>query len=482
MKKCSSTLCLPLAIIFSTSYSYSVLPWQWKYGFIVPIYKKGNKSKPENYRPVTLTSPVCRVMESILAFGIRKVFKNSFCKNQYGFLKGKSCMTQLLEVISDWQISLKNRKIIDCVYFDFRKAFDKVVHHKLLYKCKQFGFPDLLINWLKNFLINRTSIVKINEALSTDFIPHSGVPQGTVLGPLLFLIFINDLPNVIPQNIKCALFADDLKLYGEDGPLLQQAIDAVNSWSKDWQMPFAPEKINVLHLGQAGPRHEYFIDRQKIEPVECIRDLGIYVDNKLTFSHHISVKSALAFQRCQHLLSAFPFASTDTYVKLFTTYVRPILDYGSEIFSPRYSSPLCAKIERPLRYFTKIVCSRKNIRYQSYKSRLEHLKIEPLFLRRRKTDILTAFKLLLNVFDFPHLQTHLVLRGSVTSRPCRPHRFVLKKRRLIYKDSNWYFSRIVNLINSLPPELNDCSTIEDVVSVLTTNHINPPRNPPNFYR
>ena len=104
-----------------------------------------------------------------------------------------------------------------------------------------------------------------------------------------------------------------------------------------------------------------------------------------------------------------------------------------------------------------------------YKSRLEHLKIEPLFLRRRKTDILTAFKLLLNVFDFPHLQTHLVLRGSVTSRPCRPHRFVLKKRRLIYKDSNWYFSRIVNLINSLPPELNDCSTIEDVVSVLTTH-------------
>lgn len=464
MKKTAASLCLPLSIIFSTSYYSASLPRQWKNGYIIPIHKKESRSKAENYRPVTLTSPVCRSMESIMAYCIRNVYRSHFTKNQFGFLKGKSCTTQLLKTISDWQIDLASKKSVDCVYFDFRKAFDKVVHAKLLYKCKKFGFPEALINWLRSFLSNRTAVVKINESLSDPMSVPSGVPQGTVLGPLLFLVYINDLPNILPNNVECAIFADDLKIYSNCSLSLQAAVDSVEAWSRTWQLPLANDKINVIHIGAANARTIYRVEGSVIVSQDCIRDLGILIDEDLSFKQHIDSIVSKATLRKNQLLKSFSHCSPKTYTKLFTCYVRPILENGSEIFNFSSISRITS-LERPQRSFTKTVCKRLNINFGSYCERTEILKLPTLFERRLKIDLNTFFKIIYQKYDFDRSK-YLALRTEHTNRPVRPHRFMVKSI-VKYKNKEWYFERIRNLVDKIPKEVNNCCELKAILQFIS---------------
>ncbi|EFP00841.1 hypothetical protein CRE_07076 [Caenorhabditis remanei] len=202
IKNCATSLALPLSIIYSESLESSVVPSAWKHGTIIPVFKKGNPSSPQNYRPITLTDPFARIFERILCRQIRTDLGHRFSIHQHGFLARRSCPSSLVYSTANYRRILKTHHSLDVVFFDFKKAFDKVDHIILLKKLANFGLSNPHISWFEAFLKERTFSVMVNGSLDNKISPiPSGVPQGTVSGPLLFLIYINDLLLKLPPNI-----------------------------------------------------------------------------------------------------------------------------------------------------------------------------------------------------------------------------------------------------------------------------------------
>ena len=234
----------------------------WKTAEVVPIFKKGKKSDPNNYRPVSLTSSVCKLVETVIRDAIFKHLESNelLTDAQYGFRKGRSCCTQLLDSMKDWANAIDEGYSMDIIYLDYRKAFDSVPHERLLNKLEAYGIKGEIHRWIRNFLIGRTQRVIVNGEYSKAASVSSGIPQGSVLGPILFLIFINDLPEILQSIVK--LFADDTKLYRtivdkNDETILQNDIDQIAAWSERWQIPFNVNKCKVLKVGKNDQNVKY---------------------------------------------------------------------------------------------------------------------------------------------------------------------------------------------------------------------------------
>ena len=206
LREAAAQLCVPLTILFKRSLDEGVLPEDWKRANMIPIFKKGEISDPGNYRPISLTSAVCKVLESIIRESIiEHMTCNSLISNaQHGFLPKRSCVSQLLTSIEYWTDEMQKGNPVDVIYVDFKKAFDKVPHERLLIKLKAYGITSKLLNWIHSFLKGRKQRVTINGFKSTWTDVVSGVPQGSVLGPVFFLIYINDLPQMLSN--PCLLY------------------------------------------------------------------------------------------------------------------------------------------------------------------------------------------------------------------------------------------------------------------------------------
>ena len=213
LNETSKSISTPLAHIFNISMQTGKLPDNWKKANVTPLHKKGPKNLVENYRPISLTSIVCKTMEKFIRDIILDHMEKHklFTIHQHGFRKGRSCVTQLIEVLDDWTEQLDNKNAIDTIYLDFQKAFDTVPHQRLINKLQSYGICGKILGWIKDFLANRKQKVVINGTGSNWISVTSGIPQGSVLGPILFTIYINDLPDVVQNIVK--LFADDTKLY-----------------------------------------------------------------------------------------------------------------------------------------------------------------------------------------------------------------------------------------------------------------------------
>ena len=247
LKELSQTLSLPLALLYRKSINTGELPDIWKQAWIVPIHKKGSKQEPGNYRPVSLTSVACKVLESLIRDALMEHLDTHslLSVEQHGFRPRRSCSTQLLETIDAWSKLLDEGTALDVIYLDFRKALDSVPHKRLLCKLRSYGVSGKLLSWIEAFLSGRSQQVSLGGCHSSMIDVTSGVPQGSVLGPLLFLIYVNDLPEVVSCPIK--LFADDTKLFSgmssrNDALKLQTDLDALAEWSEIWQMPFNKSK------------------------------------------------------------------------------------------------------------------------------------------------------------------------------------------------------------------------------------------------
>ena len=344
LKELADDIAEPLSVIMNKTLQESTLPEDWKIAHVTPIYKnKGAQNLAVNYRPVSLTSIVCKLMESILREHIINHLTNLklLSNKQYGFISKRSTVTQLLKYIDQCCESLSNGKVVDSIYFDFAKAFDTVPHRRLCKKLQGYGVEGQVLRWIKSFLHGRKQLVRVNEAKSSENNVVSGIPQGSVLGPLLFVVYINDLPDKVVSNLL--LFADDTKIFKEvnsihDSMVIQADIDALEEWSKDWLLSFHPDKCHVLTLGKLENikhAHPYSLGGNQLEHVFSEKDLGILIDAEFSFDEHIAKQVNKANSMLGIISRGFENLTPNTFNTLYCTFVRHHLEYAQSVWSPK---------------------------------------------------------------------------------------------------------------------------------------------------
>jgi len=401
---------------------------------------------PGNYRPVSLTSVVGKMMESIIRDKLVKhmMDHNLCCNEQHGFVPGRSCMTQLLVTLEIWSQLIDSGAPIDVLYF--RKAFDTVPHQRLLKKLVSYGVTGKLLDWIKNFLSGRRQRVVVNGELSAWADILSGIPQGSVLGPILFVIFINDLPDVVRSTTK--IFADDTKLFRairthEDHEIIQQDLDNLVKWSRDWQLGFNESKCKILHLGSSNPGMEYSMNAVTLDETTNEKDLGVFIDKELKFHSHISKAVSKASRMLGLIRATFTCLDTSTVPKLYSTLVRPHLEYGNVIWHPRFRGDKL-EIEKVQRRATKLI---PELRHLPYEERIRHLKLPSLEHRRRRGDMIQTFKIL-NGID--RIDQHMFFPMTNKSTTRGHSQKIAKKHSKLSMRQTVFSQRVVNDWNSLP--------------------------------
>ena len=296
--------------------------------------QKGKRSEPGNYRPVSLTSVISKIMESIVRDAIvdHLVKNNVLSDAQHGFVPERDCITQLLLCLEDWTSMIEEGSVFDVVYTDFAKAFDSVAHERLLMKLEAIGIQGDILSWIRSFLTGRTQCVRVEGEISGWRKVLSGIPQGSVLGPLLFVIFINDMPKVVKESI-CKLFADDCKLYGaidnEEDRKLQADLANLEQWSKDWQLPFNATKCKVMHFGRRNPQNSFTMNGHTLESTTQEKDLGVIIDDTLKFHVHTAAAAKKANQVLGIIKKSYVTRDADTISTLYKAMVRSLLEYGN---------------------------------------------------------------------------------------------------------------------------------------------------------
>lgn len=344
LKNTAEVLCHPLEYIYNRSLMSSEIPSRWRHSYVSPIPKKEPLTDPSNYRPVSLTSLLCRLFEKHMLKEMNThIMRNQLIPSaQHGFRKGMSCETQMIEVLNDWTFALDNGSYVDVMYLDFSKAFDKVTHVKLLFKLRAMKFHPLLVNWITNFLSGRTFQVRVGSALSTQRVVSSGVPQGGVLSPTLFNLYTAEVPTLFDDlNVSCKIYADDSKLYqclnDSSDSKLQEALNRIIGWAKIWQLPLSAEKTQVLYLGGSkNPHTLYEANGAILEAVEedsHVRDLGYLITPDLSFEKHCKMLVARANHMLYNIFKVITTKNQTLLIRAYKTYVRPILESGTCVYN-----------------------------------------------------------------------------------------------------------------------------------------------------
>ena len=265
---------------------------------------------------------------------------NSF---QHGFRQRHSCETQLITTIRDFANGLNSRGQIDAILLDFAKAFDKVDHDRLMTKLSSMGIGDSLHQWIRSFLSDRKQSVLVDGEASAPAAVLSGVPQGTVLGPLLFLVYINDISDGLSPGTIIRLFADDSLIYRiiesiKDAEILQKDLTALETWAKLNKMEFHPGKCQVLRITNKLIENtilkNYTIYNVTLAIVESAKYLGVIIDNKLDWSAQISAACRKSSSTLAFLRRNFYFCPRHVKERCVSTLVRPTLEYGCSVWDP----------------------------------------------------------------------------------------------------------------------------------------------------
>ena len=325
---------------------------------------------------------------------------NMITRHQHGFLNRRSTATNILECLSDWTLAIDNNQTRTVVYIDFARAFDTVSRPKLMTKLQGYGITGNLLQFISSFLHERNQKTRVGQSVSNAVQLTSGIVQGSCLGPLLFLIYINDVTAIFDELVKPKLFADDLKLYtsvksNDDCKLLQANLDKLAQWANDWQLKISSTKCCVLDIGRKTDAVNCYIDGQLLPSVDQVNDLGITLDSKLRFSIHINKIVKKSITRANLILKCFYSRDTSTLIKAFKVYVRPIIEYCSPAWSPHLVKDIIL-LESVQRKFTKRLPGMRNI---PYSQRLKLLNLERLDVRRLRADLMLAYKIVFGVIS-----------------------------------------------------------------------------------
>ena len=474
IKRVAKSLLVPLLYIYNYSIQHSIIPTQWKQSTVVPIYKKGNRTLPTNYRPVALTSSFCRIEESIISSYMldHLLYNNLLLSNQFGFLPNRSSCGQLLWCLHDWYTSYCEDNIQYVVYTDITKAFDSVSHTKLGKVLESYGLNNKILKWIQNFLTDRFQTVKINKTFSSHLPILSGVPQGSVLGPLLFIVFMNDIILNLQSNhnVKIALFADDAKFICTEAVELQNCLNSFSNTIDQYQLKLAPQKSLVLNIGKekvTNTNNQTFnINSTTLGKNDCVKDLEILIQTNLKWDKQVNIISRKASVLSYQILKSFNSKNIWTLLRLYKCYLRPRLEYNTEVWSPNLKEHI-DKIENIQRHYTKSICQRCNIPFSSYSDRLYKLNLLSLQDRRKRFDLITLFKIINNLSDLNFSDYFYLESPSYTLRSNKSYvRTIQKFSSNIWHNS--FFVRAPRYWNKLDQKFTAAKSLQNFKTLLNT--------------
>lgn len=385
-----------LASLFNWSLYTGAVPSVWKTAVVTPIPKKG-PNVLANHRPISVVGVVPKIFEKILCTYITRRVYHLISPHQHGFMERRSTTSNLCAFLSVAGPLVEKQGQMDVIYLDFQKAFDKLPHHLLLRKLPKFGFSPRLINWIESYLFQRTFRIRYGGALSGVFVAHSGVPQGSNLGPLFFLLFINDITSILKCNIQ--LFADDIKISlpirgMEDHAALQTAIDSAAEWANENHMPLNHAKtVVVSYTRKTNPSfYSYRINGSRIQRKYRVSDLGVLFDSKLLFSFHVESIVSKA-RRNLGLVKwiARHFKNVESCLTLYRSLVRCHLEYATVVWNRDrgYTSNSIESVQR--RFISWLIYRFPHLHEKNI---IKDFKLSPLWERRTAADLIFFYRAL----------------------------------------------------------------------------------------
>ena len=461
-----------ITFICNQSIAKSVFPSKWKEAKVTPLFKNGPHEDVNNYRPISILPVLSKVLEKHVHESLYD-YLHAFQllhKTQSGFRSQHSCETALVNMIDSWLNAIDNGKMIGVVLVDFKKAFDLVDHQILLNKLEIYGIKDDALSWFDTYLTNRKQQVSINNCQS-DFQQISyGVPQGSILGPLLFLLFINDLP-LYTNNVFTDLYADDTTVYDIQDSMeqiesnLQSALNGLQIWCKSNGMILNSSKTKVMFVTTNQKRKR--LNRQNLdlnfqnEPLNMISSdkiLGVFVDNNLTWTDHIKYLTKKIASSIWLLSKIKKFLSQDHRVQFYKSYIQPHIDFCNIVWG---SSSECNKLKifRLQKRACKVIL---DYNVEDSREAMSSLKImsiyDRLYLRKAKFmfkvfNNLTPSYISENFTRRNNLNTSINLRSSSAGCFIPP-----KPRTECFKHSLRYSGCLV--WNSLPEDIKNAPTID----------------------
>ena len=457
----------PLEIILRKSIDEGKIPDVFKLAYVIPIHKGGSKLKPEQYRPVSLTSHLMKVFERVIKRNIlaHLLEHNLINPSQHGFVPGRSTQTQLLQHYCDIFETIEEGSRIDTIFLDFSKAFDKVNHDILLQKVAKHKIKGKIGIWLKEFLSNRKYRVVANGEKSDIQDVLSGVPQGTVLAALLFVIMISDIDEKVKNSIiRC--FADDTKISSkikseEDKVLLQKDLQIIYEWANENLMEFNENKFEQMSHGVTTNIN---VDPYKtpsgnlIKPGKIVKDLGVLANNNLLFKEHIDKIVTSSKIMSGVLLRTFSTRQAGPMMKMFNSYLRSKLEYCSLVWSPWHQNEI-SKLERVQKNFTSRIDGLEPLNYHQ---RLKKLNLYSLERRRERYLIINAWQQIEgqveNILNLKARRT-----GRIRSIISRTIPLVIDGKRIKERDRTLiHYStarKMERLFNLLPPNLRNITGV-----------------------
>ena len=474
LKRCAKVAAMFLTFIFDQSLNTGDIPEDWRQAIVHPVFKGGSTKRPENYRPISLTCICCKMMERVLVSSIVMHLEdfNLFYKNQHGFRRHLSCESQLIMLCQDTMSSVDHRNSVDLVFIDFSKAFDKVPHDQLIHKLKMYNLDQKVIGWVQAFLAHRTQKVIIDNSYSNEVAVTSGVPQGSVLGPILFLLYINDLPDKIKCKVR--IYADDVVLYTEvmnNEPAsenLQADLDQLCRWCRDWKMSINVKKCAVMRM--SGHKYSvtpnYFLNNLEVQVVHEYKYLGVHLSSKCSWQKHIEKIISKSNQMLRFIKRNFKGCPQTVKETVYVSLVRPLLEYASSVWDPSAEGTK-HDFDMVQRRAARFVLNDYD-RTSSVTNMLSNIGWDDLATRRKAARLRTMFDLYhgnskLDVSDIL-LEPWYVGRNDHRKKIRR-----IPSRLLFYHNS--FFPRTIREWNQLPQNMIEAENVKEFQKSLTGQNL-----------
>ena len=458
LKETASIIAPSLCKLFNKSLHLGAVPEEWKLANVVPVLKKGDKSKTENYRPISLLSIVSKVLERRVFLNIEHHLWQLTNKCQHGFLQGRSCVTNLLEVFDNIGKILDNGGQVDTIYLDMAKAFDRISHQKLIIKLRNYGFGGSLLKWFQSYLTDRRQRVTVLGATSDTLPISSGVPQGSILGPALFLLYVNDLPDSV-NNSQIAMFADDTKLYStikceNNATLLQRDLQSLEQWSITSGLSFNETKCKQQRVTRKIKpiSFTFTLNDHQLQTADTERDLGVCVSSDLTWKVQVHQQANKANKMLGYIKRNTMFiTSTAARRTLYLALVRCHYGYGSPIWAPQ-TIELISMLERTQKRATKYILNLPFLTNVDYNTRLQSLYLLPISYWLEYLDMTFFFKITHGMIETSVVPVIYAAQRATRSSSSNTKYVIPRCKTTTYQQS--FIIRACRLWNALVDELN----------------------------